>query len=373
MHVLIRTLPLGYGNYGGIIQAWALQKALVNMGHTPVTDVSERPRSLPRSAIKQIALGARSTMPLAWRAIPGDAKRYRDHPLSDFVRDNIQTTTLFHSTSKTPRANVLTAVDAFITGSDQVWRSDFADVPSYMFDFLSRGDPRPRIAYAASMGSLRQNRWSNGEVAQIRELLGAFSAISTREDESAAWVRQEGRRDCEVMPDPTLLVDTEGYEQLFGRPFVSGVIPDQPYLLAYILDEGTEIDNAVQALARRLNLRVVSLETSPTEQRRTVYEWLGLIRGASFVATDSFHGTVFSALFNRPFATYTNKRRGLARFETLARALGLGAQMIDSQSALATAPVAEIDWATVNVKVTEMRLRGVDFLRRATLSIDEPR
>jgi len=362
MRVLIRTLPLGYGNYGGILQAWALQKALETMGHLPITDVSERPKSVARSVLKRAALFARSPLPSSWRVIPGDTRRHQDEPLLEFVRSEIRTTRVFGSLSRTARQSVLQNVDAFVTGSDQVWRAAYADVPSYLFDFLPARDRSVRVSYAASMGSVAQNKWDANEISKIGTLLDGMRAISVRETDAAEWIEEQFGLRAVVAPDPTLLIDVERYRSLANTVATSPHNGGR-YLLAYVLDTSPELRHSIELVAEQRGLPIVDMERSG--RRRTVQEWLALIQRAELVVTDSFHGTVFSALFNTPFLTLVNQERGAERFATLATLLGVEERLAHTVGGIADPRPDAWAWSDINRRIEVARNDGMDFLGAA--------
>ncbi|WP_228461941.1 polysaccharide pyruvyl transferase family protein [Paracoccus liaowanqingii] len=99
---------------------------------------------------------------------------------------------------------------------------------------------------------------------------------------------------------------------------------------------------------------------------RTVEGWLVDFYQADFILTDSFHGVVFSILFNRPFIVFSNPIRGLARFSSILGLFELEARMVkDVGSADHEALLTPIDWIKVNMRLDELRHQSIEFLRNA--------
>lgn len=129
--------------------------------------------------------------------------------------------------------------------------------------------------------------------------------------------------------DPTLLLSAGDYQKIIGELKVC----DTSYVFSYLLDESEEKINILEDVSKRLNLpvRKIKLEKDiskiPMSKLKSltypsIQEWLASFAQADFVVTDSFHGTVFSIIFNKPFVVLPNKGRGVARFESLFKNIG---------------------------------------------------
>lgn len=254
-------------------------------------------------------------------------------------------------------------VDAFIVGSDQVWRQGYGDVPSYMLDFLPASDNRPRVAYAASFGLIAIDEWSAVARSSAANLLRQFSAASVRETQAADFAREHLGLNVPVQVDPTLLLRREDYDTLLETETLGA--SDEPYVLTYLLDATPESIAAAHRFASRRGYRIVDVSSgdpSRRAQRPSVPEWLALFRYASHVITDSFHGMVFSTIFERPFVVLPNAARGTDRFTSLASILGL-------QSRLASSPLdfdrvldTPVSWGPTRDAIQASRVRGRAFL-----------
>lgn len=171
------------------------------------------------------------------------------------------------------------------------------------------------------------------------------------------------------MPDPTMLLLCEDYMQL-GRLYPTERSTGQ--MIVYMLDQSKFKLEMVRRIADvvGLNYRLINAETdnwfAPLERRiaPAVETWLESFKNAAFVVTDSFHGCVFSILFNKPFWVLGNKERGMARFDSLLKIFQLQDRMIfSSEELVRTKLTAKIDWQNVNRILEQQRGNASRFLK----------
>jgi len=370
MKILIRTLPLRSGNYGGILQAWALQQTLRDLGTEPFTDITSRPRNRLARTLAAVGRPTRNLFPAQWDLLPGDVRWRGDVKVREFVRAEISAVRVFRPYSKRPRSRVLDSFDKFIVGSDQVWRTAYGDVGSYLFDFLPAEDVRPRVAYAASFGSIESNDWSAQMIAEASELMGRFTALGCREQTGAQWITESMGLEASAVPDPTLLLEAERYRELIRRLGAWREAPSGAYVLTYLLDSSPELSAEVHSAASEQGASVFEVGNSGSlglrKPRPSPAEWLHLIDNAAFMVTDSFHGMVFASLFNTPHVVIPNRSRGLDRFQALSTMLntqGMLAPDIREIGAIAAAS-GRMDWAPTNERISKARSEGLGFLKR---------
>ncbi len=259
------------------------------------------------------------------------------------------------------------AFDLIVAGSDQIWSPSqhFGFDPNYFLAFADAFRAR-KISYAASFG---RDRVSSSEAEQLPRLLHHFDAISVREASGVTLVEQAtGQRPANV-PDPTLLHDN--YTELTDR---APIAPDEPYVFCYGLRSPDNIRQTAELVSRQLNCRILSPHNPHrrwAEIGTTVYpdpgEWVGLVKNARFVVTNSFHGTVFALLFRKPFivAGLTgDKAAANARAINLLRAVRLENRFAPSFSEHSTQALmnSPIDWANVDQRLGDLRQAGSDFL-----------
>lgn len=283
-----------------------------------------------------------------------------------FVERQIAGTKLFRPWSLKPRASVLEQIEAFVTGSDQVWRTNYGDVSSYMFDFLHDSDIRPRIAYAASFGSDPTTILEQLTVEDATHYLERFDSVTCREQSGVDWINSIGL-DCEIAPDPTLLYGPADYERLISETTITARPPISPYLFAYVLDHSEQTKTELSRVADDLGLELVLASDGPLpgeEQRISVEYWLELIRSADAVITDSYHGMLFSSIFQQRFAVIPNQQRGLDRFTTFASTFGVEDRLCtdipDTERALSRPLPTDL-----RIKLASVRQQGRKLLMSA--------
>lgn len=364
--VLVRTLPVGR-NYGGVLQAYALQRAISDLGHSVVTDVSQR--TVVRSPARRFAGRARDLIfPRRRRERAMDVSIHS--PLQDFVRNRMDTVRLFGTDSRTPKLDWRT-YDTILVGSDQVWRPAYADVSSYLLDFVAQDEEVRRVAYAASFGTDTLEGYDMALLQRSAVLARQFDVISVREHSAVGLAQTHWDVAAVQMPDPTFLLDAYHYQEL-----AADTSPSSRFAAVYLLDPDASKSRVAREITSDLGLDQVNLlpaqpvswrefARAPDRHRMLGVEtWLGTLLQSDYVVTDSFHGVVFSLLFNKPFVAFGNKSRGQARFTSVLADFGLTELMVDPNEAgkLGRLPSLSVDWARVNrIRLREQR-RGFDFL-----------
>ncbi len=375
MKIGILTQPIHY-NYGGILQNWALQQILLKLGHQPEMIFlagQKRPHgkllamrclSFMKCVIKRYIFSCKNVYiypilnPRYTPAVP----RYVD---DTFVKRICKTKPLTADMNLT-RYVQKRKYDAFIVGSDQVWREEYSpDILSYFLDFLPHNDKRKRIAYAASFGKAK-NYISCEKMAECSRLLQRFDAVSVREDEGISIVRNDfARRKVEKVLDPTMLLSVRDYENIIDRRDRH----TSPYIMSYILDSSEEKRSILNEISSDKTLAVEEIcMANITATMPTVSQWLANFADADFVVTDSFHGCVFSIIFGKPLVAIANAERGLDRFVSLMGEFGLSDHLIvsfDDFMARKSQLMSSPDYTQVYNRLDILRQSSLKFLTNA--------
>lgn len=364
MKIGILTLPLNI-NYGGILQAYALQTVLQRMGHEVMLIKSDRfPSDVPkRFSIRRRAIVYPKRFLCKHLLKKCDFVRldYEIWKKYLFISRNIQPFIdkhfLYISESQIIEKDTVN-VDAIVVGSDQVWRKGFtgSTIIDYFLNFLKTLRVK-RIAYAASFGS---DEWelTDEETSKCSDLAKKFKLITVREDCGVSFCQKYLQVNATHVLDPTMLLEKNDYIRLIKQDAVQKTDGN---LFYYILDETLEKKEFVDKVALVFNLipftRMPKLKTSfksyfpfDYDERYcfpSVASWLSGFVDADVIVTDSFHGCVFSIIFNKPFYVFTNKERGLARFTSLLRLFDLESRMIDTTD-IPSISEKPIDWDKVN-------------------------
>lgn len=353
-NVAILTLPLGE-NYGGILQAYALQRVIRNMGHDVETSWSEGPTW--RYALKRLP-GLHKLV----RTLKHDS-RLQESDVSEytslFVARHIKTVPYWKLLLK----SVSRRYGTFVVGSDQVWRREYAYIPHYLLNFAP--GKSNKISYAASFGKDDLSEYDDNLVRTSRCLARRFDHISVREDSGVNIVRESWGLEAEHHLDPTMLLSAEDYDNLLRSPETK-ISDSHGELFSYILDQSQEKNEVVDAVAERCGLdpfSIVSGDRNNGSSLPPVSQWLKSFIDAKYVVTDSFHGTVFSILFNKPFLVVGNVDRGLSRLTSLLRTFNLQDRFITSvESVTGELILRKCDWDRINKSVDLERARATGYL-----------
>lgn len=326
MKIGIITLPL-HTNYGGILQAYALQTTLEQMGHQ--VEILEEPLVYKHASLNRYirrilkkCVGKRSII-----NYEGFMRKWQPRVaanINQFINTYIHRRIVkFDSLSDGE-------YDAFVVGSDQVWRPSYNHhIKNAFLGFAENWKNVKRIAYAASFG-VDNWEFTEEQTDECKKLIQKFDFVSVREDTAVNLCKEQLGIVATHVLDPTMLLSVDNYQKLIGELKIS----DKPYLFSYLLDESKEKINILKDICNKLNLpvRKIKLENDiskiPMSRLKSltypsIQEWLASFAQADFVVTDSFHGTVFSIIFNKPFVVLPNKGRGVSRFESLLKTVGL--------------------------------------------------
>ncbi|KAA1174659.1 polysaccharide pyruvyl transferase family protein [Marinobacter salinexigens] len=376
LNVSILTQPLGH-NYGGLLQAWALQTYLEKIG-CEVEILDRRVESVGWNSLKVHLLNLARLMLGRIKSLPSERRQawawaelaaFRDHQLKMSPRIVSE-----HKVREYYRERNF---DVFVVGSDQVWRPRYSpSILNFYLDFLDDiRCPAKRIAYAASFG-VDNWEYSPKLTGKCKNLARKFDAISVRENSGVDLCQDKLGVSAQCVADPTFLLERAEYESLISK---CESYSNPGRVLSYVLDPAPEKRSIARDVGRLLGSEVFSIkpEYSVTDVRAKdllkcrfpgVERWLLAFRDARFVVTDSFHGTIFSILFNKPFITVGNSTRGLARFESLLSQFGLVERLVESPTEIPLGLVQrQIDWEAVNDKREELSTAGRLFLRTQLL------
>ena len=298
-------------NYGCLLQNYAMQRILRQFGINCVTYDIVLTTHLFRYVLSSIKTFVCLFIPGKKRPFAKFVKpSCRNRLSNDFVLTNLKMTDSFSSYSS--KIIYQNNIDAIIVGSDQVWRPLYNyNIKNMILAFCKKKNNLKRVAYAASFGvdyweyTPRQTRVCSG-------LAKKFDAISVREESGVKLCKDHLGVDATWVLDPTLLLTKDDYLPICEKVPVC----NEKFLAVYVLDENEEVTTTYEkeAVARGLIVKKFHADSKST---LTVPEWLAMFRDASFVVTDSFHGTVFSIIFGKEFKCVYNKDRGTARFESL--------------------------------------------------------
>lgn len=346
-------------NYGSVLQAYATQEVVKNLGYDPVVVDYRRCAETLDSLVNRYSEGRslphRIYRNTVWRLLYGAGeKRFKS------MRE--QYLTLSPHCDETSIDALLPNTDIYLTGSDQVWNElgDGTLDPVFFWDGLDKTQNAKIISYAASFG---KGGVVSGYEKQVGDWLARYDAISVREDSGKKIVNDYGF-DCEQVVDPTLLLTRDEWLDIADpKP-----ARKKPYALVYNLHPDSGMLGYVADKTRDSGLEVVSV--CPTFRKRigkqvilpSLPEFLALFRDAACVYTDSFHGTAFCINLGTPFVEVFPKANA-ARNKSVLRLFGLEGRAWDVFEGNAWND--EIDWNHVASVLESERARSLAWLKGA--------
>lgn len=247
--------------------------------------------------------------------------------------------------------------DLVIYGSDQIWRKQRWGIgynPIYFGD--NTISAKRKIAYAASMGILPLHP----EEENINDLFNNFDAISVREKSLQSFLVSLGYPRTKLCLDPTLLLDVNDWEQ-----FKSTISTEEEYVLLYHLQQNAFDVEKVRLFARKLGCQLKIIQGDIGESNKECQnvvgpeDFISLIANARCVLSSSFHGVVFSVIFNKPF--YASLIANADRVKNLLEQLGLNDNFIDGKEILELS-YPYIDYMEVNMKLEKIRRSSYSYL-----------
>ena len=353
MKIGIFTQPLK-NNYGGLLQNYALQQTLMRLGHSPIT-IDYRPETTFAryllSQCKTILLFFITSKRRSFQKYRKPKPRFSQ--MTDFVKNNIVTTGRLKRIGMSLVKKY--GFGAVISGSDQVWRPIYNNKLQYSYLSFVKDKCIKKIAYAASFG-VDYWEYSKRQTEVCSKLAKSFDAISVREHSGIALCRNYLNVDAIEVLDPTLLLEKEQYMSLCDK------VPktEEKFVAAYVLDMTDSKKQFIEKLAneKKLTLRLFIADANLTI---TVEQWLSNFRDADYVITDSFHGTVFSIIFRKPFISIVNRKRGSDRFVSLLSKFDLENRISDIEENSIFKDFV-IDWTHIDTILGFERNKSIKFL-----------
>lgn len=370
----ILTQPLCQ-NYGGLLQAYALQVALKQMGFTPI--IIDLHYNYPKW---RKVLSDFITISLRFLSLNNTRKTSRERKIRAHYTDYFINKYIVPKSPKLFTNRELKGFIrkhefyAFIVGSDQVWRPQYSpNLNSYFLDFLERNNKVKKISYAASFG-VDYWEFSKAETLMARKLLPLFNSVSVREDSAKDLCLKYLSVNALQVLDPTMLLSQENYISLINEEKEG---KSEGELFVYLLDETNEKLTLCNLVEKEISLSSFRIRFTNVLNEKynvsnffvysPVTSWLRAFYDAKFIITDSFHGCVFSIIFNKPFVAIGNPSRGLSRFTSLLRMFNLQDQLILESSTSDNVKQAinnHIDWSLINRKLEKERDISLWFLKK---------
>lgn len=379
MKIGILTQPL-HANYGGLLQNYALQQVLIRSRHKVETIDWRAPNSLHEKlySIKEHVMAV--VMPHEYKA-----PRYRPTEKEKSViqrnTNHFINTYILHTPAASSLSDFTTIAQkckygGYVVGSDQCWRPSYNSYLPAMFLSFESGKQVKRIAYAASFGT-DQWEFTPEATAQCASLAQMFDLVTVREDSGVKLCKDHLGVEATHVLDPTMLLTKDDYIHLIEaekEPKAAGT------LFNYILDPDETKTAFINRVADSLKLKPFQVLPKYQAETRTkedvkkriedcvfpgVTTWLRAFMDAEMTIVDSFHGMVFSILFNKPFWVIGNAKRGMSRFTSLLKLFNLENRLLDVSELDKVDIKRPIDWDRVNALLGQERNASMNLLLNA--------
>lgn len=370
MKIGILTLPLS-SNYGGILQAYALQSVLQSMGHT-VFLINRESRHTSSSFLPRLSNDIKYFLRILLNktnyGLSSTRRKRLTHNIKRFISNRFNCSPSLYCDSKFISYLSKQQFDAIVVGSDQVWRASYTEnIYNYFLDINDIN--LKKISYAASFG---EDNWLYNEMQtqKIKQLIHEFSGVSVREASAIELCKHFLDVDADLVLDPTLLLSKVDYTSLTN-------ISNNPKnnLFCYILDKSEEKNEIIRNISSGLDINDINhFQSVPLENSHvkalpknfalpSVENWIESFYDAAYIITDSFHGMAFSIIFNKPFWVILNSHRGSTRFESLLSQLDLLDRILPDLKKNESFDFRQpIDWDRVNKKIKDLRDLSLTYL-----------
>lgn len=354
-------------NYGSVLQAYALSRQLQLMGHdTEIINLRPQTQKDAYRIIRESDKGIHKVFRyFIYSVLVKRAKEYER-----FINDVLPVTSKEYASTEELRKELFD-YDCYVCGGDQIWNPVCQDFESaYYLQFLSEDNKARKISYAPSLGKTEFDEVTLGKIGRWVQ---KFDYISVREKRGAELIQKLTTKPVTMVCDPVVLLDKSEWEKLAVKPKYK-----KPYILVYFLENNHGSRSLTEYLRKITGYDVVIfneyirdfVKPYHKEYSASPEEFVGLFINASFVYTNSFHGTAFATIFEKPFisaiavdqehATNNNDSRKIDYLKKI----GLEERLYTTGN-----PTKEfllhIDYTEAREKMNEFRKESLDFLRNA--------
>lgn len=369
-------------NYGQNLQAFATQQIVESYGY--YTEIIDYHSGLDKG-IKLSFASAIVAAQKAASAMRGQIKGMKDHACLDALHlqnieergkkaEQFRKERLHHIvrregfTELRERSEVYSAV---LVGSDQIWLPDVAVSNFYTLRFAAPGVIR--ISYATSMGVSSYPRYAKRAAADFLEKI---DYLSVREQQAKDIISSICNAEVTVAADPTGLFSKEQWREMIPQKNVV----KEGYILCYLLGDSKETKQYCRRFADMMGERLVGILSNECMSLDSTYcdevimgkgpeDFINLVRNASYVLTDSFHGLMFSVIHEKPFYVFYRRRTDVkqsrnSRIDNIVETLGLEDRLIKNPM-LAEVADKPMDYGPVNAKYEILKTHSLQFLEKA--------
>lgn len=346
-------------NYGAVLQAYALQEYFKDLNYD-VEIIDYRPSYIVEPfkpfSVKGIFTGNYKRIIHKFLSsillYPKMVKRWR--VFNEFIINNFKL-------SDNPNNLIPKDYDIYVIGSDQVWNDlitkGFDNI--YWGHFITKQNAK-KISYAASFGSTANLEEKHSF---LKKSTPNFNGISLREEDHIAFLESIYKKKVYKVLDPTLLIDKQKWHEKAKKPNT-----EKKYVLVYQVIRSDEAIKIAEYIASQINGTVIEIPGNKSIRNInnkyfnvSPFEFIGWIENAHTVVTTSFHGTVFSLIFEKDFYFYNMDNGSEKRSKDLLYSLDLSERLISNNFDYIAKP---IDYASCNNKIDFLKEYSYSYLSK---------
>ena len=362
-------------NYGTMLQAYAMQTVLQNQGldvdvfnyvSNPVKQFY-RVLNFTFLITKLKAIFIKIVAKIFYPQIYSKIK-IREKAFVKFKNECLHLTERINSRSELTKK--ILQYDAAILGSDQVWNPQNLEMDYYTLNFVP--DNIPKITFAPSFGV---NDIPKYQIEKTIKYLSRIEHISVRELNGARIIKELINRDVEPVCDPTALLTSSDWDKLnTDKKYIDG-----DYIFCYFLGDNIIHRDFANKVAQKLNCKIISIQHMDEFVKSdlkfsdlAVYDvgpgdFINLIANSKLVITDSFHGTMFSIYYRKPFyvLNYSKKENSKSvnsRIESIVKTLEISSRRIKGNENLENLNFEDIDWNNIYYNLDKLRSNSFKYL-----------
>ena len=379
----IALLSVYNHNYGSILQAYAMQTVLKNAGNQ-VEILLYKKTNLVKQAMRLLYIPLlKATVKMKWKTLYcrvfqketlNTVLASREDAFVKFIQDNMEFSQVY--AGREALIDGTKNYDCFVLGSDQVWNPMNLGGDFYTMTFIP--DDKVKITYAPSFGVAEI---PDNQKARTKHYLQRIDYISVRESDGVRIIKELTGRDVQQVVDPTILVDRAVWDEKKGNRLL-----EENYIFCYFISVNPAYRTFAQRLAKKTGLKLVVIphvdEFVKADQGFGdivpegigPLEFVNLISNASYVCTDSFHGSVFSTLYERPFFTFSRYSGDGAdstnsRLYSYLKMIGMENRMYKAGHDITETDLVAPDFSVAKANLETMRKESAKYLFDALDSV----
>lgn len=359
-------------NYGSMLLTYATQKLLeakdfdveiLNYSRQSLQEAISFKELLYALAVRDGSKNKPAIVRFAMAIVLYSSEMTMAKIVKDFMGKYINTSSIRFLNEESLLNNTPEA-DIYCTGGDQMWNEQ-CNFHKTLREFYLTFAPKdkPKISFSTSIGKEKFDDW---ELPEVLPLLKDYDLISVREANTKPYFDSLGINNVYHLIDPTLLLPKEKWKEIVAPRLIK-----EDYILLYEISRKGNLTACAKELAKRTGKKLVRINRYALDIIRvgksvlcpTPEEWLSLFCYADAVVTNSFHGVVFSTIFERQFVLVPGANP--TRLENMMKTLGISGRSCSDPAKALEVYKTPIDYSEVDKHLKEERIKFDEFFEKA--------